>query len=78
MTTTASNFKDIYINEPPLPTDVFEGVNTPISSVNTTDIDDIEGSNSYTLKDIAKCSTLPYENIPPSLLGDESLNNTYV
>ena len=47
----------------------------------TTNIDDIEGSNSYTcsLKDIAKCSTLPYENIPPCVpLGDENLNNTYV
>ena len=79
ITTTASNFRDIYINKPPLPTDVCEDVITPISCVNTTDIDDIEGSNSYSLKDIAKCSTLPYENIPPSvLLGDEDLNSTYV
>ena len=30
------------------------------------DIDDVEGSNSYSLRDIAKCSTLAYENIPPS------------
>ena len=47
--------------------------------VNTTDIGGIEGYNSYSFKYIAKCSTLPYENIPPSvLLGDENLNNTYV
>ena len=77
--TIASNFKDIYINIPSLPTDVFEYVNTSISWINTTDIDDIEGSHSYSLKDIAKCSTLPYENIPPSgLFGDENLNDTYV
>ena len=54
-------------------------VNTPISCINTTDIDDVEGSYLYSLKDIAKCSTLPCENIPPSgLMGDENLNNTYV
>ena len=48
-----------------------------ITEITTTDIDDVEGSNSYSLRDIAKCSTLPYENIPPSgLLGDE--NNTHV
>ena len=78
ITTIASNLKDIYINKPPLPTDVFEYVNTPISCINTMDQDDIEGSNSYSLKDIAKCSTLPYENIPRSeLLGDEISNNAY-
>ena len=50
-----------------------------MSCINTTYIDDIEGSNSYSLKDIAKCSTLPYENIPPSgLLGDGNLDNTYM
>ena len=76
--TTIAN-KDIYINKPPLPTDVFEDVNTPIPCINTTDIGGIEGYDSYSLKYIAKCSTLSYENIPPSvLLGDENLNNTYV
>ena len=75
----ASKFKDTCINKPPLPTDVFGFVNTPISCINTTDIDDVEGSNSYSLRDIAKCYTLPYENIPLSgLLRDEHLNNTYV
>ena len=39
MNTIASSFKDISINKPPLPTDVFEEVNTPISCINTTDID---------------------------------------
>ena len=67
------------MNKAPLPTDVFEDVNTPILCINTTDIDAIEGYNPYSLKDIAKCSTLPCENIPPSvLLGDENLNNVYV
>ena len=79
ITIIASEFKDTCINKPTLPTDVFEFVNTPISCINTTDIDDVEGSDSYSLRDIAKCSTLPYENIPPSgLLGDDNSNNTYV
>ena len=40
-------------------------------------VKDIEGSSSHCLKDIATCSTLPYENISPSvLLRDENLNNT--
>ena len=68
ITTIASNFKDLYINKLPLLFDVFEDVNTPISCIRITDIDDIEGSNSWSLKYIAKCSTLPYENIPPSVL----------
>ena len=76
ITTIGSNFKDICINKPTLPTDVFEDVNTPTMDI---DVDDIEASNSYSLKDIAKCSTLPCENLPPSvLLGNENLNNTYV
>ena len=79
ITTIASKFKDICINKPPLPTGVFESVNAPISCTNTTDIDDIEGSNSYSLRDIVKCSTFPYENIPPSgILREENLNKTYV
>ena len=58
-------------------TDLLEFINTPILCITTTDIDDVEGSNSYSLRDIAKCSTLTYENIPPSgLLGDE--NDTHV
>ena len=61
------------MNKHPIPTDVFEFINTPISCITTTDIDDVEGSNSYSLRDVAKCYTLPYENIPPSgLLGDEN------
>ena len=64
---------------PPLPTDVFEYVNTPISCIKTKDIDYVTGSNSCSLKYIAKCFTSPYENIPPSgLLGDENLSKTYV
>ena len=77
--TTACKVKDTCINKPPLPTDLFEFKNTPISCITTTDIDDVEGSNSYSLRYIAKCSTLPYENIPPSgLLGYENSNNTRV
>ena len=53
ITTIANILKDISINKPPLPTDVFEDVNTPISCINTTDIDDLEGSNSYILKGMA-------------------------
>ena len=76
--TITSSFKDICINKPPLPPDVFDDVNTPISCINTTALDAIERSRSYSLKDIAKCSTIPCENIPHSvLLGDENLNNTY-
>ena len=66
--TTATKVKDTTcINKPPLPTDLFEFINTPIPCITTTDIDDVEGSNSYSLRDIAKCSTLPYENIPSSV-----------
>ena len=79
ITTIASTFKDTRINKPPLPTDVFEFVNTPILFFTTTDIDDVERSNSLRLRDIARCSTLPYEKIPPSaLLRDENSNNTYM
>ena len=79
ITTIATKVKDTCINKPLPPTDVFEFINTPISCITTTDIDGVEGSNSYSLRDIAKCSTLPYENIPPSgLLGYENSNNTYV
>ena len=77
--TTATKVTDTCINKPPLPTDLFEFINTHILCIATTDIDDDEGSNSYSLRDIAKCSTLPYENIPPSgLLGDENSNYTHV
>ena len=62
--TTATKVKDTCINKPPLPTDLFEFMNTPIPCITTTNIDDVEGSNPYSLRDIAKCSTLPYENIP--------------
>ena len=79
ITTMTSSFKDICINKPPLPTDVCDDVNTPISCINTTDIDDIERFSSYSLSNIAKCSAIPCENIPPSvLLRDENLNDTYV
>ena len=77
--TTATKVKDTCINKPPLPTDLFKFINTPISCITTTDIDDVEGSYPYSLRDIAKCSTLPNENIPPSgLLGDENSNYTHV
>ena len=70
ITTIASKFKDAHVNNPPLPTDVFEFVNSLISCINTTDIDDVEEPDSYSLRDIAKCSTFRYENVPPSgLLG---------
>ena len=71
-----NTFRDICINKPPLLTDVFDDVNTPISRIYTTDIGDIEGSRWYSLKDIAKCPTMPCEYKPPSaFLGDENLNN---
>ena len=77
--TTATKVKDTCINKPPLPTDLFEFINNPISCITTADIDDVEGSNPYSFRDIAKCSTLPYENIPPSgLLRDENSNYTHL
>ena len=36
----------------------------PISCIDTTDLYDVGESNSNSLRDIAKCSTLAYENIP--------------
>ena len=78
-TATKVKVKNTCINKPPLPTDLFEFINNPISCITTTDIVDVEGSNSYSLRDIAKCSSLPHENIPPSgLLGDENSINTHV
>ena len=72
---TATKVEDTCINKPPLPT-VFEFI---ISCITTTDMGDVEGYNPHSLRDIAKCSTLPYENIPPSgLLGDENSNYTHV
>ena len=72
--TIRSGFKDICINQPPNPSDVFDDVNTPISCINTVDIDDIEGSSSYSLKYIAKCATMPCENILPFVdLGEENV-----
>ena len=83
ITAITNSFKDICINKPPLPTDVFDDVNTILYShppcIDTTDIDDIERFGSYSLKDIAKCSTLPCENILTYvLLGDKNLNNIYI
>ena len=49
-----NSFRDIFINKPPLPTDVVDDVNTPISCVNSMDVDDVEGSISYSLKDIVQ------------------------
>ena len=79
ITTIARKFKDTCINKPPLPTDVFDFLNASISCINTTDIDGVEGCNSYSSRDIPKCSTLLYGNIPPSgLLGDANSNDTFV
>ena len=44
ITTVTSSFKHICKNKPLLPTDVFDDVNTPISCINTMNIDDIERS----------------------------------
>ena len=75
ITAIASKFKDTCINwlnififlfrhKPPFSTNVFEFVNIPISCIDTTDLYDVGESNSHSLRDIAKCSTLAYENIP--------------
>ena len=50
--TTATKVNYTCINKPPLPTDLFEFINTLISCITTTDIDAIEGSYSYSLRDI--------------------------
>ena len=53
--------------------------NTSISRISNTDIDNTEEPGSYDLRDIAKCSTIPCENIPPSApTGDEQMNNIHV
>ena len=59
ITSITSCFKFICKNKPPLPTNVFDDINTPTSCINTMDINDIERSSSYNLTDIAKCSTIP-------------------
>ena len=45
MTTITSSFKDICIDKPQFQDDVFDDVNTPITCINTTDINDNEGSS---------------------------------
>ena len=71
---------------PPVSSDInnVTGINAFVKTLSvkittiTSNVKAIEGSNSY-LKNIAKCSTLLYENIPLSvLLRDETWNNTYV
>ena len=53
--------------------------NTSISRISNTDIDNTEEPGSYDLRDIAKCSTIPCGNIPPSApTGDEQINNIHV
>ena len=39
---------------------MYLNMNTLISCINTTHIDDVEGSNSYSLNDITKSTTLPF------------------
>ena len=71
ITKLPSNSKDTCINNPPLSTSVIVE-NTSISRISNTDIDNTEEPGSYDLRDIAKCSTIPCENIPPSApTGDE-------
>ena len=62
--TTISSFKDMFMNKLPFPANVFENVNNPISGINIICVDGIERSSSYILQVIAKCSTIPHENIP--------------
>ena len=78
-TSITNSFKDIWMNKPPLPTNAFDVVNIPISCINTTDIDDIERSSSYSMKDIATCSTILCVNIHPfCILRGQNLNNKYL
>ena len=77
-TTITSSTEDVCIRKPPLPTNVFHNVNTPISYINTMDIDYLNGSSSYGLKDVGNCSTIPCENTPSVFLIDDNLNDTYV
>ena len=42
------------------------------------DIDYLNGSSLYGLKDVGNCSTIPCENTPSVFLIDDNLNNTYV
>ena len=78
ITKLPSNSKDTCINNPPLSTSVIVE-NTSISRISNTDIDNTEEPGSYDLRDIAKCSTIPCENIPPSApTGDEQINNIHV
>ena len=43
ITAITSNFKDVCINKPPLPNEVFDYIYTPIPCINNMDIDNIEG-----------------------------------
>ena len=73
-----TSFKDICVNKPPLPTDVFDAVNNPISCIHTTALDYIEGSNGYSLTNIAKYSRIPCENRPSSVFSGMKIWITHV
>ena len=77
ITTITSYFKIICLDKPPIPSDVFHDVNTPIECINTSYIDDIGGSNLYNLKDLAKCSTLSCL-YSWEMNFDSNFNNRYV
>ena len=52
-----------WISKSPLPTNVFDVVNTPLPG--TLDTDDSGGNNSCSLSDVAECSTILDKNTPP-------------
>ena len=66
ITSITSDFRDICIDKPPLPTDVFDALNTPISCVNSTDIDDVERPRSYSSYTHYQVFYNTVRNKPPS------------
>ena len=63
-----------WISKSPLPTNVFDVVNTLLPYI--LDIEDSGGNNSCSLSDVARCSTILNKNTPPSeFLPDR--NNDY-
>ena len=72
ITKLPSNSKDTCINNPPLSTSVIVE-NTSISRISNTDIDNTEEPGSYDLRDIAKCSTIPCENMVTGLYSEWSV-----
>ena len=62
LTSVTGSFENVRVNKTCLPTNVFDGVNTPVSCISATEINDIEKSGLNTLYDVTKFCLARYLN----------------